>query len=85
MNEYKWAVNLLKLNRAIALANGDESKIKELYISFGGLIKKGYEEVSHETEVVSEVTGTEVEEVAEKLAEEVIATPKKKGRPSKNA
>lgn len=40
MKKYTWAVNPLKLERAIAKAgiNGTEADIKALYISYGGLI-----------------------------------------------
>lgn len=44
METYKWAVNQLKLQRAIANSHGgDEETIKKLYVSYGGLIGKGYE------------------------------------------
>ena len=40
MIQYPYAVNTLKLSRAIAQAGvgADEAKIKELYISYGGLV-----------------------------------------------
>ncbi len=45
MKKFNWAVNPLKLERAIAKAGVDASEeaIKALYVSWGGLLAKGYE------------------------------------------
>ncbi len=56
MKQYGWAVNEMKLMRAIA-KGGDEEATKKAYIEMGGLIEKSY---------------ADEEVVIEKAAEEVI-------------
>lgn len=81
--KYGWAVNLNKLQRAIARARinqtpDDEAKIKELYISYGGLVQGGTV-----SESIENTDGTTVEEATDESGEEVV--PKKKpGRKPKN-
>jgi len=66
-NEYKWARNLMKLNRAIAESKGEgEAVVKQLYISYGGLLDKDYEKVG---------------EIAQTLAEEVMSEPELTTKP----
>lgn len=44
MKEYAWAVNKVKLGRAISKAKQyeteDEEEIKKIYISYGGLVRE---------------------------------------------
>lgn len=89
--KFRWAVNQQKLQRAIAEAGkqefeSDEKKekrVKELYISYGGLIGKVEVEIKGEG-VIDEnsniqSTITEVSEEKEVVSEK----PKKAGRPKK--
>lgn len=67
--KYNFAVNEIKLNRAIALSNSDsEEAVLEQYIKLGGKVKDGYEVEpkkkgkKEEPEVVEEVVIEPVEE-----------------------
>lgn len=93
--QYTWATNLMKLNRAIANAKGEgEAKIKELYVSYGGLLDKSYEkageiaeamaqETMKEPEIVSEVTSTPVPESISETTSTPVVEVKKKGKNAK--
>ena len=84
---YKWAANQIKLQRAIAESKGgDEETIKSLYISYGGLINKGYETVSEKTDELQEVieTPSEVPDLSKDGDMSIEKTPMRRGRPKKN-
>lgn len=78
MKKYGWAVNEMKLQRAIAQATKNqtpnEKSIKELYISMGGLLVVNKNKVMENEEVLDTVEETvevtpEVEETTEVIEE----------------
>lgn len=64
--EYSWAVNRLKLSRAIGVLplEASEERIKAKYIEFGGLLSNEDNTMENE-EVQSEVTATPEIETAQ--------------------
>lgn len=88
MEKYNWAVNKIKLQRAIAkVGELDEEAVKKEYILIGGLLERGYETEAVTTEPTHLEVPEEIEQVAEEVAKEVAPKVKinKRGRPSKNA
>lgn len=77
---YKWAKNILKLQRAISLSTqGTEKDIMEKYISMGGLIDKEYAPEAPQDEVLPEIAEAVAEVIPEEEStEEVKKVVKKK-------
>jgi hypothetical protein len=74
-NNYTWAANQLKLQRAIAMAGPDEAEVKKYYISIGGLVV-GEPVVAPKEDVIPEFK--EDIKVEELIEEEIKPEPKKR-------
>lgn len=78
MSDYKWAVNKIKLQRAIEKSkHKTEEEIFELYQKFGGLIAKGVIISTPAPRKETEVFDTPVMEETEPAQESVIAKVKR--------
>lgn len=92
MKPYAWAVNPLKLQRAITKASPikDENFIKELYIAMGGLIDKEYLQpepvVEESNQEIHDTTNSEESNPIIAEDESIDGGPKRpRGRPAKSA
>lgn len=63
MKQYGFAVNQIKLQRAIALAKGDESLVYDLYVKMGGKVEKSYAEERESTESMIALTEANDKEI----------------------
>ena len=74
MEQYSWAKNKHKLLRAISNSdNQTEEQVKELYISYGGLVDEKVEKINivADGEVVAKMTPTQIEKA---IIKEEVAT-----------
>lgn len=99
MKQYSWAVNIMKLNRAIAESKTKEdSDVKSIYLRIGGLMNKEYMPTEmitpemREAGVDETVSLAKREQLVAELGEEKVveieegvmsSAPKKRGRPAK--